>query len=70
MYYSFLARLTQFVEVLSRLLLRRSVVIVTAVVVIAWALTPLSGPINVIPVIVTIGMLSLWVANRFLLKRR
>jgi hypothetical protein len=42
---------------------------VTVLGVIAWALTPLSGPINVIPVIIVLGMLSLWTADRFLRKR-
>lgn len=69
MYYSILAWLTRLVEVLGPLLLRRSVVMVTVFGVIAWALTPLSGPINVIPVIVILGMLSLWTADRFLRKR-
>jgi hypothetical protein len=69
MYYSILARLTRLVEVLGPLVLRRSVVMVTVLGVVAWALTPLSGPINVIPVIVVLGMLSLWTADRFLRKR-
>jgi Flp pilus assembly protein TadB len=69
MYYSALAWLTRLVEVLGPMLLRRSVVMVTVFGVIAWALAPLSGPINVIPVIVILGMLSLWMADRFLRKR-
>jgi hypothetical protein len=69
MYYSILAWLTRVVEVLGPLLLRRSVVVVTVLGVIAWALTPLSGAINVIPAIVILGMLSLWTADRFMRKR-
>lgn len=69
MYYSALAWLTRLIEVVGPLLLRRSVVIVTVLGVIVWALTPLSGPINLIPVIVILGMLSLWMADRFLRKR-
>lgn len=69
MYYSALAWLTRLIEVAGPLLLRRSVVMVTVFGLIVWALTPLSGPINVIPVIVILGMLSLWIASRFLRKR-
>jgi hypothetical protein len=69
MSYSILARMTRLVEVLGPLVLRRSVVMVTVLGVVAWALTPLSGPINVVPAIVILGMLSLWTADRFLRKR-
>lgn len=69
MYYAVLAWLTRLVEVVAPLLLRRSVVIVTVFGVVVWALTPLSGPIKLIPVIVILGMLSLWVADRFLRRR-
>jgi hypothetical protein len=54
---------------LAPLLLRRSVVMVTVLGVIVWALTPLSGAGKLIPVIVILGLLSLWTADRFLRKR-
>jgi len=70
MYYSALARLVRLVEVVGPLLLRRSVVIVTVCVAIAWGLTPLSGPINLVPLVVVLGMLFLWMADRFLRREK
>jgi hypothetical protein len=70
MYYSALAWLTRSVEVLGPLLLRRSVVVATALGVVVWVLLPLSGPINVIPVIAVLGLLYLWIAGRYLRKKR
>jgi hypothetical protein len=70
MYYSALAWLTRSVEFLGPLLLRRSVALITVLVVIVWVLMPLSWPISLIPLVAILGLLLLWMAGRSLQKRR